>query len=68
MTEAAQRKASAEAMVASKALTRYRLRQIQAKKRSTTQRLRKTRKPTWSAIFLTTSMAIQVAALTRSAL
>jgi hypothetical protein len=55
-------------MVASKVLTRRRLRLIQAKKRSTTQRLGKTRKPTWSAIFLTTSMAMQVVALTRSAL
>ena len=46
MTEAAQRKARAEAMVASKSFASRRLWLIQAKKRSTPQRRGWTAKPT----------------------
>ena len=49
----------------SKSFASLRLRLIHAKKRSTTQRRGKTWKPIWLAIFVTTSMAMQVASLTR---
>ena len=55
MTEAAQRNAVAEAMVASKSLARRRLRPSQAKKRSTTQRRGCTAKPIWLACLRTIS-------------
>ena len=51
MTEAAQRKARAEAMKVSKSFASRRLRLIQAKKRSTTQRRGWTAKPTLIGAF-----------------
>ena len=60
-TEAMNSHAVAEAMLRSKSLARRRLRLIQAKKRSTTQRLGWTAKPFWPGLALTISMAMQVA-------
>jgi hypothetical protein len=61
MTEAALRKASVETMVASKSLARRRLRESRAKRRSTTQRLGFTAKPTLSGYLRTISMEMRVA-------
>ena len=55
IADAAKRNASADLMVAWKSLARRRLRLIQAKNRSTTQRLGRTTKPTWSFGLLTIS-------------
>ena len=67
MTEAACRKASAEAMDASKSFASRRFRLSQANRGSTTQRRGCTAKPTCSGCLRTISMVIEVAsAATRS--
>jgi hypothetical protein len=66
MTDAAYRKAVADSTVAAKSFASRRLRLIQAKKRSTTQRLGCTAKPTWPGFARTISTAIRVALATRS--
>ena len=65
MADAAYRNASADAMVASKSRAKRRLRPSQAKKRSTTQRLAWTAKPTWPSSLRTICTVIGLAAATR---
>ena len=60
MTDAAYRKARADWIVASKYFASRRLRPIQAKNRSTTQRRGLIAKPIWSAFLRTISTAINV--------